>query len=292
MTKNAKRKYAVTTLVLGIVCFAIYLININNPSLPRHVPKMIEPGTLYTMKMTSDNPRVFGGPGVQQDYLVSLHAGQQYRFEARVNWMSVKATLTNNKKILEELSCGYNARCSFIMKPEQNILALLRVYTDDLDSDFTLDIRKEDNSLFGSKQSERTETLTPTPPPIITTNTTYTGKFFKSDVPLYTDGLGYIQDYRIHLAEGQNIKISFEQNGISSGIQIFDRELKTLDTDFLFDDNQSRNLCIETKATYDEMYLIRILSEDPNALENGKFKLDISTPSSGEKVCQIDAFAA
>ncbi|HHN8391428.1 TPA: hypothetical protein ACRRYK_003417 [Morganella morganii] len=98
--------------------------------------------------------------------------------------------------------------------------------------------------------------------------------------------------YRIHLAEGQNIKISFEQNGISSGIQIFDRELKTLDTDFLFDDDQSRNLCIETKATYGGMYLIRILSEDPNVLENGKFKLDISTPSSGEKVCQIDAFAA
>lgn len=286
MLKNTKIKYVFTTLAIGVACLAIYQINTYKPSLPRQVTEEIEPGTLYQIKMTFDNPPIFGVWGVQQDYLVPLNAGQLYRFEAKVNWTSAGATLTNNQRVLGELNCGYNARCNFTVKPEQDILALLRIYTDDPDNEFTLDIRKEDNSFFGSEQSERTEILKPAPIPIIDTNTTYTGNFFKSDAPLFRNGLGYVQDYRIHLSEGQNVKIGFKQDGIKAGIQILDRELKTLDTDFMLRDEQDPNLCIETKATYDGMYLIRILSKDPNAFENGKYKLDINIPLSGEKTCQ------
>lgn len=274
------------TLVLGIVCLVIYHLTLNKHSLPRPAIKMLEPGTLYTLKLTLDDPRSFGMSVVQQDYLVPLNAGQLYRFETRVGWMSVKATLTDNQKRLEELHCGYSARCSFTVKPEQNTLALLRVYTDDLDSEFTLDIRKEDNLFVGSKQSERTEVLKPTPIPVIDTNTTYTGEFLKTDAPLYTDGIGYVQHYRIQLAEGQNVTINLEQNGIDAGVEILDRELKTLESDFMHPDEKESNLCIETKAAYDGMYLIRILSRDPKTLENGKFKLGIT--QSDEKTCQID----
>lgn len=286
MSKNTKIKYVVITLIMGIVFLTMYQINIYKPSLPHPTAKVIEPGTLYPIKMTLDNPPIFGARGVQQDYLVPLNAEQLYRFEIRVNWTSVGATLTNNQIVLGELHCGYNARCHFTVKPEQDTMALLRVYTDDPDNEFTLDIRKENNSFFGSKQSERSEIPNPTPIPVIDTNTTFTGNFSKSDAPLFKNGLGYVQDYRIHLSEGQNVKIRFKQDGIRAGIQILDRELKILDTDFMLRDNQDPKLCIETKAAYDGMYLLRILSKDPNAFKNGKYTLDISIPLSGEKTCQ------
>lgn len=70
----------------------LYLGRYNENYLPRPLVKVIKQNKFYMMRMTSDNPPAVGHGswGVQQDYLIPLNAGQEYRFEMSVGWISAK----------------------------------------------------------------------------------------------------------------------------------------------------------------------------------------------------------
>lgn len=291
MTSGIRKTFLIILLIVAGLA-GVALLNIGNDqnNLPRPPIPSLEPGVIYTVTMTSEDAPYFSDrgavTGVQQDYLVNLKAGNSYWFESSVGWLGMEASLSEDGLLLGEMECGYNARCNFSVKPTKDTVALLRV-KGDADSwkrAFTLDISVNDDDIFSRKPSSRTGKLYPASIPVVSSNVIYTGAFRTSDSPVFRNGEGSLQDYRIHLSAGQRVLVNVKSKGFDVGISLMNNKLNSLEREFSDD---GYNACIDANVAEEGMYLIRLTTGDTRALKNGDFTLEVSTPASSEQTCTI-----
>lgn len=269
--------------LIALSTFHYFSIKKNN-DLPRVKLPEMEFGILYDVKMTTDNPPFFAKTGritgVQQDYLVNMQPGFTYWFESSVGWQHMEASLSADGKIIERMMCGYNARCNFGVTPANEMQALLRISgepgRDDQRFNFIINAKK--SPVYSSPDStDHSVELIPAQIPAINTNIIYNGEIRDTDLPLHPNNKGYIQDYRISLLAGDNIRVKITPEAEPLNVHLVNNELTTLKRDS--SDDEKLEVCFNVKVDKDGFYLLRIFTPKSPQLKNSRFTLEVSRDS-------------
>lgn len=279
-----KRIVTIILIALIIIGTLIYVSYKKSDYLPPLSYSVLNTDVLYkiTMHDTDTSGLRFGEP--KQFYRILLKANQSYRFVARVNWLSMEAKLYGNGKIIKELNCGYNERCNFTVKQDKDTWALLRVSANELNTPFTLEVRKISDVFDNGESAVRSESLQPLSLPVLQTDKIYNGHFIPDDAPYRIDGSGYSQSYLVELRANQKVYIQATSSRAQLGLQVSD-----------FMDMRQRlrekgnNICLMITAPKNGMYTVVIYKYDelnPESPENNTFTLNVSNSVDEMRECQ------
>lgn len=269
-------------VVIGFIMFHGYKKGNN---LPYILFPAMNADVLYKITMhNSDTSGLrFGEP--KQFYHILLKANQAYRFETIVGWLGMEAKLYGNGRKIDELNCGYNARCHFSVKQDKDTWALLRLsgYGDALDTPFTFEVRRTNELYDRGTPAARSESIQPLPLPAINIGTVYNGRFSSRDVPSREDGSGSSQSYLVELKAGQKVYIN------ATSVL---RDLRLQISDFMDMRERARegghDVCFAPTAPKNGMYTIDIYTYDELNKEHPEadnFTLKVSNSPDKEKDC-------
>lgn len=258
-------------ILLSIIIGLIWINTTKRNELPKVSFPTIEANVLYLISPhNSDAPSLSDGgqyEGVQQEYRILLQRGKTYYTDMNVDWRdAVYVALFEDNKLLGQTSCGWQARCNFIVVAEHDIWATLKVRSTGIKNiPFTVAVYDATgHGMFSGFRPKHNSDITAAPIPFIENDGVYHGTFYASNSPLFWTGKGSLNDYRISLNQDDTIMVKADSSGANIGVSLYNEEKRYAQG---FKRGDDTDACFKVKIPDAGQYIIRVWTKD---LQNKK----------------------
>lgn len=283
------RKAKASVLFIILVSIVTGLIGFNDNkqnALPKGPFTLIEPDVLYTISpRNSDAPSLTDQgivEGVQQEYRIHLRKGKSYYTDMSVGWRDeVYIALFEDNSLLGEAWCGWQARCHFTVDAEHDIQATLKIRSTGIENTpFTIAIYDATNrGIFSRFTPKRSADISVAPMPVIEQDGIYSGTFYASNSPLFWDGTGNLNDYRLTLNQNDTVMVKATSSGPDIGVSLYDG-VKRLASGFKQDDDP--DACFKIKVLATGQYVVRIWTKDLQNKKSQDFIFELAQGSNAQ----------